>query len=180
MVYAANVRVGTNISSVGEMLRLAMPEANIQATPMNNLVLLTGTVSNPDDVAEAQRLTQAYVGKVTQVISRLSSATPLQVMLKVRIAEVNRSMLKKVGVNLLNRDVGSGSLFGIGQGIPGTINVATGPTDPLTGLAQNGERRDVQQIVGGTTLGLFGHIFRHRPARHARPDAERRVRDHAG
>jgi len=38
------------------------------------------------------------------------------VMLRVRIAEVNRSMLKKIGVNLLNRDVGTGSLFGIGRG----------------------------------------------------------------
>jgi Flp pilus assembly secretin CpaC len=62
VVYAANVRVGNNISSLGEMLHLAMPDASIQATPMNNLVLLTGTVANPDDVAEAQRLTQAYVG----------------------------------------------------------------------------------------------------------------------
>ena len=45
VVYAANVRVGNNISSVSEMLQLAMPEASIQATPMNNLVLLTGTVA---------------------------------------------------------------------------------------------------------------------------------------
>ena len=94
VVYAANVRVGNNISSLGEMLHLAMPDASIQATPMNNLVLLTGTVANPDDVAEAQRLTQAYVGEGTQVVTRLKSATPLQVMLKVRIAEVNRSLLK--------------------------------------------------------------------------------------
>ena len=56
VVYAANVRVGTNLGSVDEMLRLAMPEASIQATPMNNLVLLTGTVSSPTDVEEAQRL----------------------------------------------------------------------------------------------------------------------------
>ena len=91
VVYAANVRVGTNIGSVDEMLRLAMPEASIQATPMNNLVLLTGTVASPDDVEEAQRLVQAYVGEGTQVVSRLRSATPLQVTLKVRIAEVNRS-----------------------------------------------------------------------------------------
>jgi pilus assembly protein CpaC len=41
---------------------------------MNNLVLLTGTVANPDDVAEAQRLTQAYVGTDTQVVTRLKSA----------------------------------------------------------------------------------------------------------
>jgi pilus assembly protein CpaC len=160
VVYAANVRVGNNISSVGEMLHLAMPDASIQATPMNNLVLLTGTVANPDDVAEAQRLTQAYVGAETQVVSRLKSATPLQVMLKVRIAEINRSMLKKVGVNLLNRDVGTGSLFGIGRGNPGTINTVSGPADPVTGMIQKTVSGvTFNNIVGGTTLGLFGHIF---------------------
>jgi pilus assembly protein CpaC len=122
VVYAANVRVGNNISSVSEMLHLAMPDANIEATPMNNLMLLTGTVANPDDVAEAQRLTQAYVGKETEVVTRLKSATPLQVMLKVRIAEVNRSLLKSMGVNLLSHDTTGGFNFGIGRGNPGTIN----------------------------------------------------------
>jgi len=162
VVYAANVRVGNNLSSVGEMLHMAMPDASIQATPMNNLVLLTGTVANPDDVAEATRLTQAYVGDGTQVLSRIRSATPLQVMLKVRIAEINRSMLKKVGVNLLNRDTAgaNGHLFGIGQGSPGTINVVKGPANPITGVQpETVTGVTFNNIVGGTTLGLFGHIF---------------------
>ena len=145
VVYAANVRVGNNISSVGEMLHLAMPDASIQATPMNNLVLLTGTVANPDDVAEAQRLTQAYVGTDTQVVTRLKSATPLQVMLKVRIAEVNRSLLKSMGVNLLSHDTTGGFQFGIGRGNPGTINAngsATFNVNPT-----------------GTTLAGFGKFL---------------------
>ncbi len=116
VVYAANVRVGNNFSSVDEMLRMAMPEAAIQATPMNNLVLLTGTVASPEDAAEAQRLVAAYVGGETQVVSRLRSAVPLQVNLKVRIAEVNRSVLKQIGVNLISRDSTGGFKFGIGQG----------------------------------------------------------------
>jgi pilus assembly protein CpaC len=116
VVYAANVRVGTNAGSVGEMLRLAMPEASIQATPMNNLVLLTGTVAQPADVEEAQRLVQAYVGQGTQVVSRLRSATPLQVTLKVKIAEVSRSLVKQIGMNILTSDTTGGFQFGIGQG----------------------------------------------------------------
>ena len=81
-------------------------------------------------------------------------------MLKVRIAEVNRSLLKKIGVNLLNRDAGTGSLFGIGQGNPGTINVAKGPADPITGvIRQTVTGATFNNIVGGTTLGLFGQIF---------------------
>ena len=146
VVYAANVRVGNNISSVGEMLNLAMPEANIQATPMNNLVLLTGTVSSPTDVEEAQRLVQAYVGEGTQVVSRLRSAVPLQVNLKVRIAEINRSLIKEIGINLLSKDNSGGTLFGIGRGNPGSIGSGT------TGSTFN-------VVSGGTTLGLAGKIL---------------------
>ena len=147
VVYAANVRVGNNISSVGEMLDLAMPEANIQATPMNNLVLLTGTVSSPTDVEEAQRLVQAYVGEGTQVISRLRSAVPLQVNLKVKIAEVNRSLLKQIGVNLFSSDATSGFQFGIGQGTPATSS-------------PNGSPFSVgSMLTGGTTLGAAGKLF---------------------
>ena len=155
VVYAANVRVGNNTGSVDEMLRMAMPDASIQATPMNNLVLLTGTVASPSDVAEAQRLVQAYVGNDTQVVSRLRSATPLQVMLKVRIAEVNRSVLKKIGVNLLSRDSTGGTLFGIGQGRPGTL---VGPSTSLGGTGSNAS--SVFSLAGtGTTLGLAGKLF---------------------
>jgi pilus assembly protein CpaC len=129
VVYAANVRVGSNTGSLDEMLRLAMPDAAIQATPMNNLVLLTGTVANPDDVEEAQRLVQAYVGAGTEVVSRIRSATPLQVALRVKIAEVNRSLVKDIGMNLLSSDSTGGFQFGIGQG--GLINPATA-TAPAT------------------------------------------------
>lgn len=136
-VYAANVRVGTNVGSVGEMLRLAMPESSIQATPMNNLVLLTGTVASPDDVSEAQRLVQAYVGTTTQVVSRIRSATPLQVTLRVKIAEVSRSLVRQIGVNLLTSDSTGGFNFGIGQG--GSINPDTGAvTVPSTGTVLRG------------------------------------------
>jgi pilus assembly protein CpaC len=152
VVYAANVRVGNNISSVGEMLHLAMPDASIQATPMNNLVLLTGTVANPDDVAEAQRLTQAYVGADTQVISRLKSATPLQVTLKVRIAEINRTLLKSFGINLLSSDPTSGFKFGIAQGggisIP-TVGSGTTPSQPA----------QVIRSTIGTTLSAGGKFL---------------------
>ena len=142
VVYAANVRVGNNISSVSEMLQLAMPEANLRATPMNNLVLLTGTVSSPTDVEEAQRLVQAYVGEGTQVVSRIRSATPLQVNLKVKIAEVNRSLIKQVGVNFLSSDTTGGFQFFPAQGTR---------IDPDDGKIIIGD--------GGTILGASGKLF---------------------
>jgi pilus assembly protein CpaC len=150
VVYAANVRVGTNVGSVDQMLRLAMPEAAIQATPMNGLVLLTGTVSSPTDVEEASRLVQAYVGDGTQVVSRLRSATPLQVTLKVRIAEVNRTLLKKIGVNLLTSDSTSGFQFGVLQGGGIFLPTAGETSDNAGAIIRN---------PMGSTLSAAGKLF---------------------
>jgi pilus assembly protein CpaC len=164
-IFSANVRVGTNMGSLDELLRVAMPEAQIRATPVNGLVLLTGTVATPADVEEATRLVQGFVGAGTQVISRLKTATPLQVTLKVTIAEVSRTLVKEIGVNLLNSDrdgaSGNGFIFGVGQGNAGTIDrPPLGPTmiDPSTGLPRTGVKYNFQQGAG-TTLGFAGHLL---------------------
>ena len=185
VVYSANVRVGTNLNSVASMLKLAMPEAAITATPMNGLVLLTGTVAAPGDVEEAQRLVQAFVGEKTQVISRLKTATPMQVSLHVKIAEVSRDLVKQVGVNLLSRDTTGGFLFGIAQGRNiGTIGDASLaglptldassifglpsgslslPFDPTTGqfIAKPGTLFDLKNlgVSGKTAIGAAGRVF---------------------
>ena len=111
VVYSANVRVGQNLGSLDELLDMAMPEAEIRATPLNGMVLLTGTVAQPNDAAEAERLVQAFVGEGTQVVSRLRTATPQQVMLKVTIAEVNRTLLRNVGVNLQALNPSANGIF---------------------------------------------------------------------
>jgi pilus assembly protein CpaC len=186
VVWSSIVRVGSNLNSVGQMLKLAMPEAAIVATPMNGLVLLTGTVATPGDVEEAQRIVQAFVGDQTQVISRLKTATPLQVNLHVKIAEVSRELMKQVGVNLLSRDTTGGFLFGLAQGRDfgsiGNVDISglpkldassvfglpTGsislPFDPTTGqfVTQGGTLFNLNKLgqgAGRTNLGLAGRLF---------------------
>lgn len=138
VIFSTTVRVDVNVGSVRQMIDLAMPESQLEVAAMNNMVVLTGTVLSPADVEEASRLVQTFVGDKVQVLSRVKTATPMQVMLKVKIAEVSRSLLRNVGVNLLAREsggVGSGAIVGIGRGNPGTItNVPVGNlVDPVTG-----------------------------------------------
>ena len=143
VAYSANVRVGQNISTVASMLQLAMPDAEIQATPMNGLMLLTGTVASPDDAAEAERLAQAFVGTGTQVISRLKTATPLQVNLQVRIAEVSRGFSKSVGMNLL----AFGGGFAISQGRANALDTS-GPSNIITGTGSGSTIGMVKNLLG--------------------------------
>lgn len=150
VVYSTNVRAGKNVNSIDQMLKLAMPEASVTATTMNDLVLLTGTVAGPDDSAEAVELVQSMVGDSVKVISRLKTATPLQVNLQVKIAEVSRSLIKDIGVNLQTTDSTGGFGFGVVQGRPGAIT-----TNPTTGALSG-------QFSGrpnATTLGGFGKFL---------------------
>jgi pilus assembly protein CpaC len=117
VIWSATVRVGSNIESVDQMLKVAMPDSKIAVSTLaSNTLLLTGTVRAPEDAAEAQRLVLALLGKDANVITRLKTATPLQVNLQVRIAEVSRSLSKSIGVNLTSADSTGGFKFGIGQG----------------------------------------------------------------
>ena len=170
-IWSANVRVGSNIDSVDQMLGLAMPDAKVNVATMNGTVLLTGTVAAPEDSAEAERLVKAFVGQGTNVISRLRTATPLQVNLQVRIAEVSRSFVRDVGVNLTSVDTTGGFRFGVGQGNTGNIpQFNPSFIDPATGMrvypavgvgrtSGPSGSNVVSSVATGTTLGLFGRLL---------------------
>jgi pilus assembly protein CpaC len=152
VVYSTNVNVAYNLGSVDSMLHLAMPEAAITATPVGNMVLLTGTVPSPEDANEAARLVMAFVGDGVQVVNRLKSAVPLQVNLRVRIAEVNRTVVKQLGINLLSQDATSGFQFGVAQGNAGTFGAPANGSTPAVPKGFNA-------LAGATTLGAAGKLF---------------------
>ena len=152
VVYATNVRVAQNLANLNDIIRAAMPDSNISVTTVGQVAILNGTVASPEDAAQAQTLVTGLLnpgkkeGDLLDIVpvNRLKTATPLQVTLKVRIAEINRSLLKSMGVNLLSRDTTGGFLFGIGRGNPGTISGSTA-TFNISG--------------SGTTLGAAGHLL---------------------
>lgn len=158
VIWSSDVRVGNNLTGVGAMLKMAMPEADITATPVGGMILLTGTVIAPRDVEEAQHLAEAFTGAGVTVVNRIKAATPQQVSLQVKIVEVSRSVATDIGVNLLSRDNSGGFLFGIGQGNAGTIKTVTGTVDPSTGVGPGGTAYTFNNLAG-TTLGFAGHAL---------------------
>jgi len=175
VIWSANVRVGSNLDSVDQMLGIAMPDARVNVSTMNGTVLLTGTVAAPEDAAEAERLVQAFVGEGTNVISRLKMATPLQVNLQVRIAEVSRSFMRDVGVNLTTIDGTGGFQGGVGQagraffntqyvgpgqalGVGGPISVQIpDPNNPGRFITAPGSSINTGTV--GSTFGFAGKLL---------------------
>lgn len=132
VIWSANVRVGSNIESVDQMLHMAMPDAKVTVSSMGtNTFLLTGTVAAPEDAAEAQRLVQAYIGKEANIITRLKMATPLQVNLHVKFAEVSRTLIRDIGSNLTTIDGTGGFKFGVAQGNAPATTITTDPNLPF-------------------------------------------------
>ncbi|WP_353230291.1 type II and III secretion system protein family protein [Novosphingobium sp.] len=176
VVWSANVRVGQNLDSIEQMLHMAMPDAHITSSTMNNTVLLTGTVAAPEDAAEAERLVKAFVADKTTVISRLKMATPLQVNLSVKIAEVSRSLTRNISSNLTSVSTANGFKYGIGQGTgffqsgsSASLGVGNVPStftyDPtaVTALNPTGQVLtkgvSVNSPLVGTALAGMGHLF---------------------
>ena len=197
VVYATNVRVNQNITSLDKMLRLAFPDADIAVNTAGQLAVLTGTIGSPEDSAAAERLVLTALNPGVNVsepnapvkmgvINRLKTATPLQVNLQVRIAEVSRDLVKEIGSNLLTRDQTGGFLFGVAQGRNfgsiGDVDIskfptvpasnffpgATGtiPNNPATGLPVNpanpGTAFNYDKLgpgAGKTAIAMAGRLF---------------------
>jgi pilus assembly protein CpaC len=156
VVYGANVRVSQNISSINEVIHTAMPDSNITVTSVGQMAVINGTVASPQDAAQAEMLVRTILnpgikdteGLKILPVNRLKVATPLQVTLKVRIAEVNRTLLKNIGVNIFSSDPTSGFKFGIGQGSAGATSGPNSSPFSVGALA-----------TGGTTLGAAGKLL---------------------
>jgi pilus assembly protein CpaC len=169
-VYRGKVVVGGNLSSLDQMFKMAMPDANIQVSTMNNVLLLTGTVAQPEDAVEAERLAAAFTATNSQgnstgtnVINRIKTATPLQINLQVRIAEVSRSLAKEITGNFATRDfdgpTGNGFLLPF-QGAGRDFATFSGgyPNIPRPD-ASTTTTYGFSQLSGTALIGAAGKLF---------------------
>jgi len=95
------VRVEHDISRLRSSLRQLAPGERISADSVDGNLVLTGIVSDAGRADKARALAAAIAGEVkgSQVINRMTVATPNQVSLHVRIAEVSLTALSAIGVN---------------------------------------------------------------------------------
>ncbi|WP_374226596.1 type II and III secretion system protein family protein [Bradyrhizobium sp. SRL28] len=125
------------IEDLRAMLKAQVGDYPIQVSYTPRGAILNGTAPNADVVATAVRVTEQFLGPGALVFNKIQVAGSLQVNLSVRVAEVSRSAMKELGINLsaLNgtfsfssgKGTGSGTASGGGKaGIgfsAGSINV---------------------------------------------------------
>ena len=98
-------------SQLKEAIHKILPEEkDIRVTPTGDSVTLSGTVSSTSNLSQVLALADSYYPK--KVINLLEVGGAHQVMLEVRVAEMSRSLLRRLGVNF-NYISNSGANFGI-------------------------------------------------------------------
>lgn len=94
-----NLTVRLQMGDLNTALRQADPTGSIAVTTSGNDVVLDGTVSDPAAAARVEDLATAAVGAGGQVINRTTLGGSNQVTLRVRVAEVERSVIQRLGIN---------------------------------------------------------------------------------
>lgn len=127
-----DVEVGRDGTGMKAALSKVLPNANVSVDVVNDSVVLSGQVANAGD---AQILTDAaakLVGDPEKVVNALTIKDKEQVLLKVTVAEVNRNVVKQLGIdwNLNNINIGSIALTGA-TGVP--FPISGDPSNTLTG-----------------------------------------------
>jgi pilus assembly protein CpaC len=99
-ILSLDIRVDQDGRAAAETIARVVPHSRIRVESVNNSLILTGTVDNASDSNAAQRIAEQFTAKPEQVINMLSIAGQEQVMLKVRVVEVQRTAIKQLGVNI--------------------------------------------------------------------------------
>ena len=123
-----DLEIERDISGLEANLKRFIPESDIKVEIISDNIVLSGTVRTPQDASQAEKLAEIFVkgGEATtrnisasatsatgdasvglfnedrqqsQIVNMLTIEAEDQVMLKVTVAEVSRSIMKQLGVN---------------------------------------------------------------------------------
>lgn len=109
-----NLRVEPDTSDLTGLIRKVLPRSNIYAQSLNGNIVLSGTASSTADSQRAADLAARFSGEdvdATKILNMIAVDGEDQVHLKVTVAEVERSVIKQLGVNL-NGSIGIGNYTG--------------------------------------------------------------------
>lgn len=116
----------------GKLQQMLPGEKGILVGTAGRSLVLSGTVADAVKVDKAMTLAEAYAGKDSKVINMLQVGAPQQVMLEVKMAEISKNLLDRLGVNFAasraNGGVAYDILSGFSIGAAGKLTFRNGDT----------------------------------------------------
>jgi pilus assembly protein CpaC len=166
-----DLRVDVDVSACAEEEHRVFPDEQITVTPSRAAIVLSGHVTTEDVAKRAGDLANAYSPKVVNVLT-FGPVGAQEVLLQVKFAEVDRSAITQLGINLLS--TGAGNTFGttttgqFGSITAPTVTPAAPPTktivtNPLTGQPSPITTSGTPTTVSAPGLSNVLNLFLFRP-----------------
>jgi pilus assembly protein CpaC len=135
------IQVERDVDALSDLLSRLMPDSRITVEAINDNVVLRGSVPSGVQAANAADIAGRFIGDPLKVVSMMSIRDREQVMLKVRVVEMQRSLIKQLGIDP------SGFTAISNTAIEATAStIATGATAGLSGT--------VSRLFGGGQSGF--------------------------
>jgi pilus assembly protein CpaC len=123
-----DLEVNYDLSRLKEQLHAMLPnETGLQVFRMNDAITLAGTVSNAGTLSKAMALAKSFAPE-NKVTNLTEVGGGHQVMLEVRVAEIAKATIKRLGINF---NYVSGDQFGVS--LLGGLSQLVSPTDANIG-----------------------------------------------
>ncbi len=131
-----DLRVDVDVSTAAEEEKRVFPEEQITVSPSRSAIVLSGHVSTEDVSKRAGMIAEAYSKNVVNVLT-FGPVGAQEVLLEVKFAEVDRSAVTQLGINLF---------------MPGLGNtIATSQTGQFGSVQIHNTATTTQTTPGGTS-----------------------------
>jgi pilus assembly protein CpaC len=97
-----DVSADVDVSALRNALQQAVPNGDIHAEADQGRVVLTGSAANQAISDMAVKIANSYTNQVVNSIVVAAAPRPKQILLKVRFAEVDRSKIQQLGINIFS------------------------------------------------------------------------------
>ncbi len=142
-----DIAVTRNLNGIRAAIRQLLPDADIRVEGIGEGVILSGTVSSQAEAQQAFDLAARLIGvgtaeavtAGTKIVNAILVRGREQVLLKVTVAEMDRKVVKQLGINL-NGSAGFGSAvlnFNNNTANPNIVSGYSPPTFPINGTPSN-------------------------------------------
>lgn len=175
------IRVEPDVSALEDMIRRYVPDARVNVAAVNDGLVIDGVVDSLSQSDQVMRLARAFMGSGSaasaggaaaaadpaaggsegpSIVNLMTIAAKDQVMLEVRIVEMQRTIVKQLGINLAG-DIGVGDFSGLVGGeivdsVSNTFTSANGFSINGTDLAGLTYNLGITNTVNGIERSRVG------------------------
>jgi pilus assembly protein CpaC len=139
------VSVARDLTTLRDTLQRLLPGSKIAAEMVGENLVLSGSVVDPQDANRAADLASRFIKKKDGVVNMLTTSAKEQVLLRVKVAEMQRDAIRRLGVNT-SAVLQSGHI---------SVSQVLQNTFPVTGAVGGGKTTDVIWANGNDSVAAL-------------------------